>query len=296
MNPLLYARVSADYPNRPAVLDDVEFAIERGEIVGLVGESGSGKSTLAMTLLRLLEAKGGKARGELRFQGRNLLDLSPRQMRTVRGREIGLVLQSPLSALNPAMRIGQQILEAWRAHRDGAPDLLQLLDTVNLPRDPAFLQRYPRQLSVGQAQRVLIAMAVVHRPALLLADEPTSALDVVTQSEILSLFSNLNRQMGMAVLYISHDLLSVASFCHRIAILQQGRIVESNSTEEIFRNPRHPYTQSLLRAIPKLPPFATSCHLDTTECRPAESSGKANQPVIDGDLRAIEIAVCARHT
>jgi len=255
MDSLLYARISADYPERPGVLDDVELEIGRGEIVGLVGESGSGKSTLATALLRLLECRGGKARGELRFQGRNLLALSSREMREVRGREIGLVLQSPLSALNPAMRIGRQIVESWRAHREGAPDLLDLLEMVNLPAEHAFLERYPRQLSVGQAQRVLIAMSIVHRPALLIADEPTSALDVVTQSEILQLFARLNRQMEMAILYISHDLLSVGSFCDRIAILQRGRIVESNPCQEIFRNPQHPYTQALLGAIPKLPDF-----------------------------------------
>ena len=250
---LLSARVSADYPHRSGVLKGLELEIESGEIVGLVGESGSGKSTLAMALLRLLEFRGGQARGELWFRGRNLLTLRQRQMRAVRGREIGLVLQSPLSALNPAMRIGSQILESWRAHRPQSLDLLQTLDAVNLPPEKSFLDRYPAELSVGQAQRVLIAMAIVHRPALLIADEPTSALDAVTQSEILKLFSRLNRQMGMAVLYISHDLLSVASFCHRIAILRHGQIVETNRSEEIFSRPRHPYTQALLGAIPTPP-------------------------------------------
>ena len=251
--PLLFARLSAGYPDRPAVLDSLELEIEPGEIVGLVGESGSGKSTLALALLRLLEFRGGQARGELRFGGRNLLELSPRKMRAVRGREIGLVLQSPLSALNPAMRIGRQILESWRAHRSDNPNLLDTLDTVNLPPERSFLDRYPSELSVGQAQRVLIAMAILHRPPLLIADEPTSALDAVTQSEILKLFSRLNRQMGMAVLYISHDLLSVACFCQRIVILRHGQIVETNSSEEIFRRPRHAYTRALLGAIPQLP-------------------------------------------
>ena len=250
---LLSARFSAGYPGRPSVLTNLEMEIETGEIVGLVGESGSGKSTLALALLRLLEFRGGQATGDLCFRGRNLLAFSQRQMRAVRGREIALVLQSPLSALNPAMRIGRQMLESWRAHQDGSPDLLEALDAVNLPPEKSFLDRYPSELSVGQAQRVLIAMAILHRPALLIADEPTSALDAVTQSEILNLFSRLNRQMGMAVLYISHDLLSVASFCHRIAILRQGQIVETNSSEEIFSRPRHPYTQALLAAIPKAP-------------------------------------------
>ncbi len=252
-SPLLSTRLFADYPNRPGVLNGLELEIQPGEIVGLVGESGSGKSTLALALLRLLEFRGGRSRGELLFGGRNLLELSQREMRAVRGREMALVLQSPLSALNPSMKIGRQILESWRAHRSQAPDLLEILDTVNLPPEKSFLERYPSEISVGQAQRVLIAMGILHRPPLLIADEPTSALDAVTSAEILKLFSRLNRQMGMAVLYISHDLLSVASFCHRIAILREGRIVETAPTEEIFRHARHPYTQALLAAIPQIP-------------------------------------------
>ena len=253
---LLEARISAGYKDNSEVLHDFQLSVEPGEIVGLVGESGSGKSTVALALMRLLEFRGGAARGDLQFRGRNLMALAEREMRSVRGREIAMVLQSPLSALNPAMRIGSQILESWRVHRTGrsqaGPDLLGLLEEVNLPRDPAFLERYPRQISVGQAQRVLIAMAIVHRPALLIADEPTSALDAVTQAEILKLLAGLNRRTGMSALYISHDLLSVASFCHRIAILERGCIVESGTAEQVFTRPRHPYTKNLLAAIPQL--------------------------------------------
>jgi len=253
---LLEARISAGYKGQPEVLRNFELDMEPGEIVGLVGESGSGKSTVALALMRLLEFRGGAARGDVRFQNRNLMTLSEREMRAVRGREIAMVLQSPLSALNPAMRIGAQLRESWRAHyagsTDAGPDLLQLLETVNLPRDPAFLDRYPRQISVGQAQRVLIAMAIIHRPALLIADEPTSALDAVTQAEILKLLAGLNRQLGMSILYISHDLLSVASFCQRIAILQHGNIVESGAPEQLFTQPRHPYTKKLIAAIPRV--------------------------------------------
>ena len=169
-------------------------------------------------------------------------------MRCVRGREIGLVLQSPIASLNPAMRIGDQVHESWRAHKDhyagpfSRTDAIELLERVSLPADESFLRRYPRQLSVGQAQRVLIAMAIVHRPRLLLADEPTSALDAVTQSEILQLFSRLSRELEMSILYISHDLLSVGSICARVAILSEGRVVEFNSTEDY------------------LPPAGTSLH------------------------------------
>jgi ABC-type dipeptide/oligopeptide/nickel transport system ATPase component len=258
---LLTVRLSAGYAGGRDVLRDFELEIAPGEVVGLVGESGSGKSTVAMAILRLLEFKGGAARGEVRFQGRNLIALSGRQMREIRGKEIALVLQSPLASLNPSMRIGSQIRECWEAHAPAdraCPDLLELLESVNLPAEREFLDRYPRQISVGQAQRVLIAMAILHRPSLLIADEPTSALDAVTQAEILKLLSSLSSRLGMSILYISHDLLSVASFCDRIAILREGQIVESNTPERLFAAPSHPYTRTLLSAIPT-PRFLPAC-------------------------------------
>lgn len=253
--PLLSLRLSVDYPDKPNALRNLSLAMYPGEILGLIGESGSGKSTLALAILRLLHLHRGEQHGEIWFRGRNLMDLSEREMRSVRGCDLGLVLQSPLSALNPALRIGTQLEEAWRAHAKGARDaarktILETLSNVSLPTESAFLRRYPSQLSVGQAQRVLIAMAILHRPALLIADEPTSALDVITQSEILQLFQRLNREFGIAILYISHDLLSVASLCHRIAILHDGEIVEVAATSHILRTPRHPYTQLLLSSLP----------------------------------------------
>ena len=258
--PLLSAKISAGYPGNANVLDGFELEINEGEIIGLVGESGSGKSTVAMAILRLLQFKGGSVAGQIRFQGRDLIGASEREMRAIRGRHISMVMQSPLASLNPAMRIGDQILESWRAHRSFSDasvrarlDVPEVLRMVNLSGDRGLVDRYPSELSVGQAQRVLIAIAILHRPALLIADEPTSALDALTQSEILNLFRRLNRELGMSILFVSHDLLSVASFCHRIGILRQGRIIESNRTEEIFRNPRLPYTQSLLAAIPRTP-------------------------------------------
>ncbi len=253
--PLLSISLSVGYGNKPAVLRNVALEIAPGEVLGLVGQSGSGKSTLALSILRLLELKRGKAQGTTNFQGRDLIALKESELRRIRGKEIGLVLQSPLSSLNPALRIGTQMFEAWSAHARGPSEhrrhsVLEALASVSLPADDAFLQRYPSQISVGQAQRVLIAMAVLHRPSLLIADEPTSALDVITQSEILALFGKLNKEMGMAVLYISHDLLSVASICHRIAILHEGVIVECGRVAQIFGYPVHPYTQRLVQAIP----------------------------------------------
>jgi peptide/nickel transport system ATP-binding protein len=253
MNPLLSACFSVDYPNKPGVLRGVDFEIREGEIVGLVGESGSGKSTVALALLQLLGHKGGRVQGKILFDGSDLVKLSQREMRAVRGREIALILQSPVASLNPVLRIGSQLAEAWRAHHPNKDRwkrrALELFDLVSLPTEDGFFDRYPRQLSVGQAQRVLIAMAILHRPRLLIADEATSALDAVTQSETLSLFRKLNRELGMAMLFISHDLLAVASLCSRIAILREGRIAETGPTAQLFRAPRTEDTRALLHAV-----------------------------------------------
>ncbi|HUJ24015.1 MAG TPA: ATP-binding cassette domain-containing protein [Bryobacteraceae bacterium] len=257
-SPLLSICLSVDYPGKPAVLRNARFDVARGEILGLVGESGSGKSTLALAILNLLGYRGADVSGEVHFQGRDLARLSDHEMRPVRGRQIGFVPQSPLTSLNPALRIGTHLDEAWTAHANGRrnarrANFLSLLESVSLPSEEPFLKRFPRELSVGQAQRLLIAMAILHKPALVIADEPTSALDVVTQAEILKLFKRLNQGLDMAVLYISHDLLSVTSLCHRVAILHDGEIVEAGPTERIFREPQHPYTQRLIQAMPKSP-------------------------------------------
>ncbi len=267
-NPLLSVRLSASYAGRTA-LCGISLEMERGEILGLVGQSGSGKSTLALSVLRLLEFKGGSASGQINFEGRDLMRLPQSQMRRVRGREIGFVPQSPIASLNPSLRIGAQLREAWKAHAGGEPPLPELLESVSLPADETFLRRYPSELSVGLAQRVLIAMAVLHRPALLIADEPTSALDSITQSEILRLFGGLNQALGMSLLYISHDLLAVASLCHRVAILHEGVIVEADSTERIFRRPKHPYTQRLMEALP-MNPHSQDCGGGRSRARTAD--------------------------
>jgi ABC-type glutathione transport system ATPase component len=255
---LLSAHFSVHYAGKP-VLRQVQLEIQPGEVLGLVGQSGSGKSTLAMTILGLLDKKRSQTEGTIKFQDSDLLRLSERELRGLRGRAVALVLQSPLSSLNPALKIRTQLREAWRAHASGtsadcANAIRNSLQSVSLPTDDEFLRKHPSQMSIGQAQRVLIAMAVMHRPALLIADEATSALDVITQSEILALFRELNRSTGMAILYISHDLASVAGICDRIAILHQGDIVECGATEQIFANPQHEYTQRLMAAIPRLLP------------------------------------------
>jgi ABC-type dipeptide/oligopeptide/nickel transport system ATPase component len=256
--PLLSLRLSVDYRNKAGVLRDLFMELRQGEVLGLVGQSGSGKSTLSLAILRLLHLKGGMTRGNLSFKGQDLFAKTEREMRSLRGREMSIVLQSPLSSLNPVLRIGSQLSEAWRAHSSGsrgecAAAISTALANVSLPNDSDFLRRRPSQLSVGQAQRVIIAMAILHRPSLLIADEPTSALDIITQSEILRLFAQLNRELGMGILYISHDLLSVAALCHRIAILNDGEIVECGPPSQIFGAPQHPYTQKLVAALPRVP-------------------------------------------
>ncbi|HKH98754.1 MAG TPA: ABC transporter ATP-binding protein [Candidatus Sulfotelmatobacter sp.] len=256
---LLAASLSLRYGGKPPVLCDVKLEIRRGEVLGLVGQSGSGKSTLAMAILGLLDRKRSRAEGAVEFEGRDLLQLPERELRSLRGRKLALVLQSPLSSLNPALKIRTQLKEAWRAHAseaaaaDSDAAIGAALESVSLPSDEEFLRKYPSQMSVGQAQRVLIAMAVMHRPALLIADEATSALDVITQSEILALFRELNRSTGMAILYISHDLGSVAGICHRIAILHEGQIVETGTAEQVLTAPQHEYTQRLMAALPEIP-------------------------------------------
>lgn len=258
---VLSMRLSASYPGKPGVIRDLSLDVTKGEIVGLVGQSGCGKSTLSLAVMRLLHLKNGRMEGVIELNGRDILRLSEREMRNLRGKEIALVLQSPMSSLNPALRIGTQMEEAWRVHRQGTreqclQEVLQAFADVVLPTDPEFLKRRPAELSVGQAQRVLIAMAILHRPALLIADEPTSALDIITQSEVLDLFRKLSMKFGMSVLFISHDLLSVATISSRVAVMNQGEIVECRSTAELFRNPQHDYTRRLIRALPMVPDFA----------------------------------------
>lgn len=230
-SPLLSVRISVDYPGKPAAIDGLEFDLREGEAFGLAGESGAGKSTIALAILRLLEWRGGRVRGEIRFNGRDLMRLKERQLRKLRGKEMSLVMQSPASALNPALRLETHLREAWCIHsatpwRAARPGVEALLERMGLPSSGDFLARYPGQVSVGQAQRVVIAMAVLHKPKLIVADEPTSALDPGSRHEILGLLRSLNREHGAALIYISHDVQSIEELCDSIHVLAGGRLAE----------------------------------------------------------------------
>lgn len=259
MSPLVEVRVTAGFGSR-TVLDEVRFSMAEGEAFGLAGESGAGKSTVALALLDLLPWSGGWTTGEVRWRGRNLLGLKEREMRRIRGREIALVPQSPIAALNPAMTVEAHFKETWRVHGGQQPwrrvreRIPELLARVQLPAGE-FLKQLPAELSVGLAQRFLIALALLHHPSLLIADEPTSALDPITQAGILKLFAAIHAG-GTALLYISHDLPSVAALCDRIAILSEGRIVEAGECRQVFAQPAHPYTHRLVEAIACWPPRA----------------------------------------
>ncbi len=253
--PVLDFRISARYGARE-VLRDVACRIGPGEIVALVGLSGSGKSTLALSLLRLLRYRGGEVTGSIQLESTELIHKSTGEMREVLGKRIGYVPQSPATALNDRLRVETLLEETWRAHSSGpVPDrsFAKLLESVQLPSGSDFLRQRAGQLSMGQGQRLLIALAIMHKPALLIADEPISALDAITQASVLKLFQQLNQRDGTALLFISHDLLSIAAISHRVEILHEGRIVESGPPVELFRNPKHEFTKKLVAAMPHLP-------------------------------------------
>ncbi len=254
MAPLLDIDLSVRYPSSGARIDNVCLSLQPGEILGLAGESGSGKSTVALGIIGLVGLRGGIATGRVEFSGRDLLGCTQSELRRLRGFELSLLLQNSMSALNPSLRLRTQFLEAWRAHSqvlNGCQDAaLRTLNAVGLSGDGAFLERYPRELSTGMAQRVLLALALLHGPRLLIADEPTSALDVITQGEVLALFRTLNRTYGLSLLLISHDVLALVSICDRIAVMKDGMIVETASAADLLVKPIHPYTQQLVRALP----------------------------------------------
>jgi len=239
--------------------DDISFDIQPGETLGLVGESGSGKSVTALSIMRLLQPPGRVAGGQVFFKGRDLLTLDERAMRTVRGAEISLIFQEPMTALNPVFTIGDQIAETLLVHdratrREARAQSIALLEAVRIPDPASRIGDYPHQLSGGMRQRVLIAMALACRPSLVIADEPTTALDVTIQAQILELLRDMKRAMNLSLLLITHDLGVVAETADRVAVMYAGRIVETGPVRAIFRTPAHPYTRGLLASIPGAAP------------------------------------------
>jgi oligopeptide/dipeptide ABC transporter ATP-binding protein len=252
MKPVLeVSRLCVDLRSGVRLVDDVSLTVGAGEIVGLVGESGSGKSMTAYAVLNLFPTRDARVvAGEVLLEGRDLTKLAPTEWRRVRGARVGMVFQDPSSFLDPLLPAGRQIAEALIAHgetRDAAARVRTLLRQVELPENVAA--RYPHELSGGQRQRVLIAAALALRPALLIADEPTTALDVSVQAGILALLQRLRREMGLAVLLITHDLGVVAQTCDRVFVMYAGQIVETGATKALFGAPRHPYTQGLLASL-----------------------------------------------
>ena len=259
-SPLLAVRdLSIRFPKAAApAVDKLSFSIAAGESLGLVGESGSGKSVTALALLRLLPEATTHVTGSIEFESRNLLALAPEQMRSLRGREIAMIFQEPMTALNPVMPVGKQIAEALLAHQPemtkrAARDAVHAaMETVALPDSVRRSQDYPHQFSGGQRQRILIAMAIINRPRLLIADEPTTALDVTVQAQILELLARLREEYGLAMLFISHDLAVVSQVTERVAVMRNGLLLELAPARVLFQSPQHPYTRALLGAIPTM--------------------------------------------
>jgi len=261
-NPLLEVRsLTTQFFTEDGVVravEDVNFEIHPGEILSLVGESGCGKSVTGLSLLRLIPIPPGKIMsGELLFEGRDLLGLEEREMERVRGNDISMIFQEPMTSLNPVFTIGNQIMEALQLHqnldkKEARRRAIEMLDRVKIPSPEVRIDSYPHQLSGGMRQRAMIAMALSCQPKLLIADEPTTALDVTIQAQVLRLLKEIQGEMGMAVMLITHDLGVVSEIADRVAVMYAGRIVESGPIEAIFGEMRHPYTRGLLESIPQL--------------------------------------------
>ena len=237
-------------------VENVSFSIAPGETLGLVGESGCGKSITALSMMRLLPKRGEIAAGAIRFDGRNLLDLSEAEMRAIRGDRIAMIFQEPMTSLNPVHTIGEQIAEVVRIHQGMSRSAAlahaqEMLRLVRIPDAPRRVRDYPHHFSGGMRQRAMIAMALACSPSLLIADEPTTALDVTIQAQILRLMLELKERIGAAILMITHDLGVVAETCQRVIVMYAGRVVEEAPVETLFDNPAHPYTQGLLDSIPR---------------------------------------------
>jgi oligopeptide/dipeptide ABC transporter ATP-binding protein len=276
MSHLLEVRnLRTHFPTRAGLVravDGVSFCVDGGELLGLVGESGCGKSITALSIMRLIAPPGKTVGGEIIFDGKNLLTLSEEEMRQIRGDDIAMIFQDPMTSLNPVFTVGEQIAEALRLHRklsrkEARAAAIEAMREVAIPDPARRADDYPHQLSGGMRQRVMIAMALACNPKLLIADEPTTALDVTIQAQILELLDELRKTRELAVLLITHDLGVVAEVADRVAVMYTGRIVEESPVQELFARPRHPYTEGLLRSVPKLTPeyVAKKSRLETIE-------------------------------
>ena len=260
--PLLEIKgLKVKFPSRKQLLtavDGVDLQIRPGEIVGVVGESGSGKSVMSQSILRLREYDSAvEYEGEILFEGRDILKLSQKEMRSLRGNRIAVIFQDPMTSLSPVHTVGKQMSEVLLLHKKitkaaAKEKCIELLKLVGIANPENCYKKYPYELSGGMQQRVMIAMALACEPALLIADEPTTALDVTIQEQILNLIADLNEKMGMSVLFITHDLGAMAQLCHSVRVMYLGNLVEEAETEELFENPLHPYTKGLLDCIPRL--------------------------------------------
>lgn len=243
--------------NAIPVLDGVSFDVANGETLGIVGESGCGKSLTALSLMRLLPKAAMVTGGSVLFRGKDLLNCSQSEMRTIRGNDIAMIFQEPMSSLNPVFTAGEQIVEAIIYHNDttraeAKKRAIEVLDIVGIPSPARRFDDYPHQMSGGMLQRVMIAMALATKPKLLIADEPTTALDVTVQAQILDLLRHLQADIGMSVIIITHDLGVIADFAERVMVMYAGRVVEECATSDLFNRPLHPYTEGLLRSIPQI--------------------------------------------
>ena len=243
-------------------VDGVDLHIDEGETLGVIGESGCGKSVTALSIMRLVQRPGRIMSGEIRYKGQDLASLSSKQMRRVRGKEISMIFQDPMTSLNPVVRCGEQIAEALVMHEGvGWSEALQkageILTLVRIPDAQRRMQEYPHQLSGGMRQRVMIAMALACKPRLLIADEPTTALDVTIQAQILELLNSLKRTLDMSVMLITHDMGVIAETAQRVVVMYAAKVIEEASVDDLFREPLHPYTQGLLRSIPRIDLAAT---------------------------------------
>jgi peptide/nickel transport system ATP-binding protein len=239
-------------------VDGIDLYINKGETLGIVGESGCGKSVTALSVMRLIPTPPGRiVEGQIIYNGQNLLDLKPAQMRKIRGKEISMIFQEPMTSLNPVFTVGEQIAEAIRLHeglgrRDAMDKTVDMLKLVHIPNAERRVKEYPHQLSGGMRQRIMIAMALSCNPKLLIADEPTTALDVTIQAQILELLNELKAKLGMAVLLITHDMGVIAETAQRVMVMYAGKVVEEAPVKDLFKEPLHPYTQGLLRSIPRI--------------------------------------------